>query len=157
MTVRSMFRVLGWHKATAEFKDTDGVATLELNGVSVASSGTTTTALATTLTAADGGKTFILNAAAGAAITLPLPAAGLKYKFVVGAAFATTDWTVAATSAIIHGAVDVNSTRVLGAGVTTVHFVNTAETIGDWVTLESDGTYWYLDGVGQAVGGITLA
>ncbi len=47
---------------------------------------------ATTLTAEDSGKVFILNAAAGAQVTLPAVAdgAGQAYKFVVGALFATT-------------------------------------------------------------------
>lgn len=156
MTVRSMDKVIGPFGATYEFKDTDGVASMELNGVAVAN-GVSTISAATTVTAADSGKTYYLSAAAGAAITIPAPSAGLKYKFVIASAFATTDWTVAATGAIVHGAVDVNSTLVLGAGITTITFANAAETVGDWVTVESDGTLWYLNGVAQAVGGITLA
>lgn len=156
MATNSMQKLVGQSAATAEFTDTNGVASLALNGVTVAN-GVSTLATAATLTSANSGSTYYLNAAAGAAITLPAPSAGLKFKFVVAAAFATTSWTVAATGAIIHGAVDVNSTLVLGAGITTITFVNTAETVGDWVTVESDGTNWYLDGVGQALGGITLA
>lgn len=153
----SMQKLIGPFGATFEVKDTAGVASIELDGISV-SNGTGTLAAATTLTAADGGKTYFLSAAAGAAITLPAPAAGLKFKFIVASAFATTNWTIVtnASANVIFGAVDVNSTLVLGASEDTISFVATAETIGDWVTVESDGTNWYVDGVGQAVGGITL-
>lgn len=153
----SMQKLIGATGATYEVKDTAGVASVELDGVGIIN-GTGTLAAATTLTAADSGKTYFLSAAAGAAITLPAPAANLKFKFIVTLAFTTTDWTIVtnASANVIYGAVDVNSTLVLGAAEDTISFVATAETVGDWVTVESDGTNWYVNGVGQAVGGITL-
>jgi hypothetical protein len=113
---------------------------------------------ATTLTAEDSSKSFILNAAAGAQITLPAVAtsAGFKYRFTVGALFATTAWTVKAASAVINGGAIVNSVFVASANRNTITFAHAADTIGDFVELECDGTNWYVSGNGAASGAITF-
>ena len=113
---------------------------------------------ATTLTAADSNSCFVLNAAAGAAITLPAVATskGFCAKFIVGAAFATTSWTVVAPTAEIQGGAIVNSTCVPAANENTITFVNSAETLGDYVELICDGTNWYANGVGAGAGSITF-
>lgn len=111
---------------------------------------------ATTLDASDSGKLLVLDAAAGAAVTLPAVAEGLSYKFVVGSAFATTDWTIVAPAAVIQGTVIVNGASVLGADEDTITFAATAENPGDWVDVVSDGTNWYVSGVGSAASSITL-
>jgi len=112
---------------------------------------------ATTLTAKDSGKLFSLQAAAGAAITLPsVTMTGFKAKFVVGLAFANTAWTVVAATNVIQGNVIVNSTDVPGANENTITFAKAAETLGDWAEVVSDGTNWYVSGVAYAAGGITL-
>ena len=113
---------------------------------------------ATTLTAKDSGKVFILKAAAGAQITLPAVAtsAGLRFKFIVGLAFATTDWTVKALSNAIEGSVLVNGAHVAGVDENTISFVASAEAIGDFAELVCDGTNWYVNGSGVSAGAITL-
>jgi hypothetical protein len=113
---------------------------------------------AVTLGAGDSGKTIMLNAAEGFAITLPAPVAGLKYKFLVAAAFATTNFTVVTDSGdnVIQGGAIVNSVFVPAANEDTINFVATAETIGDYVVIESDGTNWLAEGVGAASGAITF-
>ena len=113
---------------------------------------------ATTLTAEDSGKVFILKASAGAQITLPAVAtsAGLRFKFIVGLAFATTDWTVKALSNAIEGSVLVNGAHVAGVDENTVSFVASAESIGDFAELVCDGTNWYVNGSGVSAGAITL-
>jgi hypothetical protein len=113
---------------------------------------------ATVLTAEDSGKVFILNAAAGAQISLPAVAdgAGQSYKFVVGALFATTAWTIKAASNKIQGGVIVNSVNVPGADENTITFSASADTIGDFVELHGDGSNWYVFGLGTASGAITL-
>ena len=111
---------------------------------------------ATTLTEEDSGKVFILSGLAGAAITLPAVFNGMKYRFIIGAGFATTDWTVVSTTDVIYGSANVNSVTVLGATENTISFVATAETIGDWVEITSDGVNIYANGVGAAAGGITF-
>ena len=110
----------------------------------------------TTLTYSDSGKTIILSNATGEAITLPAVKAGLKYKFVVGLAFATSSWTVTAASSVIQGTVVVNGASVLGENENTISFVHSAEKLGDYVEIESDGTNWYVSGIGSAAGSITL-
>lgn len=117
-----------------------------------------TIAVATTLTAKDSGKVFILKASAGAQITLPAVAtsAGLRFKFIVGQLFATTDWTVKALSNAIEGSVLVNGAHVAGVDENTISFVASAEAIGDFAELVCDGTNWYVNGSGVAAGSITL-
>ena len=113
---------------------------------------------ATTLTAEDSGKVFILKAAAGAQITLPAVAtsAGLRFKFIVGLAFATTDWTIKAATNVIEGSVLVNGAHVAGVDENTISFVASAESIGDFAELVCDGTNWYVNGSGVSAGAITL-
>lgn len=117
-----------------------------------------TVTAAQTLTGEDSGKTFILNAAVGAAISLPAVgvAKGFKAKFITGAAFATTAWTVVATTAVINGGVIVNSVYVPAVNKTTINFAATAETVGDIVELECDGVKWFVNGVAALAGGITF-
>jgi len=113
---------------------------------------------ATTLTAADSGRHYSLNAAAGAQITLPAVAtsAGLNFRFTVQALFATTAWTIKAASNVIQGGVIVNSVNVPGANENTITFSASADTIGDFVQLNCDGVNWYVIGLGTSAGAITL-
>jgi hypothetical protein len=113
---------------------------------------------ATTLTAEDSGKVFILKASVGAQITLPAVAtsAGLRFKFIVGQLFATTDWTVKSATNVIEGSVLVNGAHVAGVDENTISFVASAESIGDFAELVCDGTNWYVNGSGVTAGAITL-
>ena len=113
---------------------------------------------ATTLTAEDSGKVLILKASAGAQITLPAVAtsAGLRFKFIVGQLFATTDWTIKAATNVIEGSVLVNGAHVAGVDENTISFVASAESIGDFAELVCDGTNWYVNGSGVSAGAITL-
>ena len=113
---------------------------------------------AITLNAEDSSKVFILNAAAGAQITLPAvaDAVGQNYRFVVGALFATTAWTVRAASAVIQGGAIVNSALVSSANRNLITFAHAADTVGDYVDLVCDGTNWYVNGIGTASGAITF-
>jgi len=116
-----------------------------------------TIAVATTLTAANSGTIYTLPAAtAGAQITLPALKAGLNFKFIVAGAFATTDWTIVSTTDVIYGSALVDDVQVPAAAENTISFVASAETIGDWVAVECDGTNWYVSGDGQATGSITF-
>lgn len=113
---------------------------------------------AVTLTAAQSGATILLNAAAGFEITLPALAAGLRYRFQVGAAFATTNFTIVSASStnIIEGGAIVNSVYVPAVNEDTISFVATAETVGDYVDVECDGAKWLTSGVGALAGSITF-
>ncbi len=116
---------------------------------------------AQTLTAADSGKTFILDAAAGKTVTLPTLAEGLNFRFVVGAAFATDNWIIdSAEGDNINGIISDMGSTVAGvpaAGEDQINFVASAETIGDWVYLvaDSSNSQWLVSGACAANGGIT--
>ena len=119
-----------------------------------------------TVTTKDNGVTFGLNGATdGALITLPSVAvmgAGFRFRVRVEAAFATTDWTITATAAIIVGTVneletDTASDGPSTTGATTVTLVATAETVGDVYDFECNGTNLYLVGQCVADGAVTFS
>lgn len=111
------------------------------------------------LTAAESGTTFYLNAAAGFLSTLPTPAAGLHYWFVVHTATSSNGYTIGTPTAdIIYGmAVE----RAGGAGVAAsaedlITLVNGQMVKGDWMYLHSDGTSWYVFGMVDVAAGVTF-
>lgn len=111
---------------------------------------------AATLTAANTGTTYILSAAAGTDVTLPAPFSGANFKFIVGSAFATSDWTIASTTNVIEGNAVVAGAHVAASNENTISFVASAESIGDYVELVSDGTSWFVSGSGVTSGSITF-
>jgi len=118
-----------------------------------------------TVLASDSNKEFILNAAAGAAITLPSAAdmgEGWNCRFIVGTAFATTDWVITATAAVMKGGineleVDTSDDGPSTVAGTTITFELGAETLGDYVELMCDGTNIFINGQTKLDGGISLA
>jgi len=110
----------------------------------------------TTLTYGDSSKTILLDAV-GEAITLPAPKAGVNYKFLVTAAVITSSWTVAATGALIYGSVTEAGLVQLASAETTITIVFTKAIQGDWFTLESDGTNWYVAGQLSVAASFTTA
>ena len=109
------------------------------------------------ITAAESGKTFFLNVAGGFTSTLPAPATGLNYKFVVSTA-PTTAYIITTNGGdnVIEGMADVNSTLVLAANEDKINFVANTAIVGDWVEVVSDGTSWFVTGQSGAAGGITF-
>ena len=111
-----------------------------------------------TVTAAENGSTFILSLAAGFVTTLPTPAAGLKYTFIVGISPTSSLTIVTSGSAnIIKGF----AANAAGAAVTplsdgdTITLVANQAVAGDQVTVVSDGTSWFMSGFAQVAAGIT--
>ena len=116
-----------------------------------------TLAAAATLTAADSGTTYILKAAEGKTITLPALKSGINFKFIVGSAFDTSDWVIdSAEGDNIEGLLIVNGASVAASGEDQINFVNSAETVGDHVSLSCDGTNWFVSGAGNSAGSITV-
>lgn len=124
-----------------------------------AASGSFTPTVAVALTAAQSGMNIFLNASAGFAITLPAVANGLRYRFTTAAAFATTPFTVItpASANILQGEAIVNAAKVACASKNTITFVETAETVGDFIEVWSDGTSWFVFGCAATTGAITFA
>tara|TARA_R110000796_G_scaffold197839_1_gene314141 strand:+ start:328 stop:1035 length:708 start_codon:yes stop_codon:yes gene_type:complete len=114
------------------------------------------------VTNADSGTTFICSGAAGKAITLPAVAdvtAGWNCRFIVGQAFATTDWIITATAAIMVGGINeltdsVGPSTVAG---TTINIELGSETIGDYIDFVCDGTKMYFRAQTKLDGGMTPA
>ena len=115
---------------------------------------------AKTIDTEDNGKTFGLNKAEGAIITLPTCAAagaGFHCIFRVETTFITTDWVITATSTLINLRVNeaTGGAGELDANATSVNFAAAAETIGDVIHLSTNGSVWFAQGFCEAVNGIT--
>lgn len=103
------------------------------------------------LTAAESGKTVFLNSATEFVTTLPAPALGLRYKFVVTAAPSGASYTIVTNGSanIIKGAVysaDLNAVSdgdIETSGADTITLVDAKAVAGDVVELECDGTNWF--------------
>lgn len=113
---------------------------------------------ARTLDDDDNGKCFLLNAAAGAPITLPAPKSGLNFRFVVALAFATTPWTIVTNGGdnVIQGNSVVNGASVIASDEDQIELDEGSDTVGDHIELFSDGTSWFVSGVGAAAGSIVF-
>lgn len=117
------------------------------------------------ITANESDKTFYLSLAGGFVSTLPAPALGLKYTFIVKTAPSGGSYTVicAAAGTLIKGhvlTVDVNSATDPDFGIAgelTLTFVDGKAVAGDWAILESDGTNWFLRSACSVFDAITLA
>lgn len=112
----------------------------------------------TTLTKADSGKIFILDAAEGKTITLPALADGLAFEFYVGAAFATSNWIIASAEGDnITGNLIVNVGNIPAAAEDFINFVASAESIGDFIKIFCDygNSQWIVWGIGNLAGSIT--
>lgn len=113
------------------------------------------------ITAAETGKTFFLNSATGFASTLPAPALGLWFKFIVTTAPTSGNHTVGTDSAdnIIHGQIstgeDAAGSVVTAAAADIINFVANTAIVGDYVECVSDGTNWYVSGMCAVQDGMT--
>tara|TARA_R110002020_G_scaffold3214_3_gene14664 strand:- start:109 stop:585 length:477 start_codon:yes stop_codon:yes gene_type:complete len=58
------------------------------------------TAATKSLTAADSGTVYLINRAAGVAITLPVAAAGIYYKFIIGTTITSNAFSLTGASAV---------------------------------------------------------
>lgn len=119
---------------------------------------------ASTIDANKSGTTYFLNSATEFATTLPSPAAGLWFKFVVKAAPASASYTVvtAGGADIIIGGVNELETDTGDDGpydddADTITFADGVAVVGDWVELVSDGTSWYVTGQVKADGGVAFS
>jgi len=110
---------------------------------------------ATTLTVEDSGKVFLLSGGTGVAITLPVPTRGLYYKFVITAVFATNYTVVSGTTDVMEGSILVAGAVVTVDAADQINFVGTAENIGDFALIYSDGTTWFVEAQALTAGAIT--
>jgi len=148
----------------AELALLDGVTAtaLQLNQAAVPASGVEIVAATNVIAATESGKTFFLNHATEFVSTLPAPAAGLKFTFIVTGAPSGASYTIVTNSAaqVIFGAQhdaggaagDVEAT----GGATTITFVDGQAAVGDRADLISDGTNWYATIFTSVAAGATI-
>ena len=113
-----------------------------------------------TLTADDNGLTVFLNSATEFVTTLPLPAKGLRFMFVVTAAPVGTPYTVvtAGSANIIVGMQNSVAGDAGDTGTTddTINFVAGSSLAGDRVEVVSDGTNWFAWATSKVAAGVTF-
>lgn len=115
------------------------------------------------IAATEAGRTFYLNAAGGFQSTLPAPALGLEFTFIIKAAPSGGSYTIISNgsaqiivghtnAAVVGDSDDVETTL----GATTITFVDGVAVMGDRVDIASDGTNWYARGSSSVHGAITF-
>jgi hypothetical protein len=131
----------------------------EINMASDISVNTELVSSAKTISASESGKTFFLNSATGFACTLPSPALGLRYRFIVSIAPSGSNHTIVtnASANIIKGHV-ICSADAAGdtetSGGDTITFASGSAVAGDCVEVISDGTSWFVRGTCAVAAGV---
>jgi hypothetical protein len=115
---------------------------------------------ASTLTDADNGMVFYLNASTEFATTLPAPFMGARFTFIVKAAPSGASYTVVTASSanIIKGLQNsvAGDAGDNGTADDTITFVDGQAVAGDKVELYSDGTSWFAYAISKVAAGITF-
>ena len=142
--------------------DSSGNVTMPTGGIIDQRAGEVVTAT-NVITAAENGKTFFLNSATEFVSTLPAPAVGLRFKFIVTAAPASASYTVVTASSanIMLGHVltsqDAGGTSDSEtSGGDTLTFADGKAVVGDSAVFESDGTSWFVVASAKVFDGITI-
>ena len=116
------------------------------------------------ITAAETGRTYFLNSASEFATTLPAPALGVHYDFIVTAAPSGASYTVVteggcqilAGHVLTSGFADSGSDVETAATGTTITFVDCVSVLCDRSTVISDGTSWFASCICAVEAGITI-
>lgn len=160
------------HHANRTYTDQDGQIHLNGSLLYIDESGQTLPAAVAevvtatnVIAASENGRTFFLNSATEFVSTLPAPALGLRFKFVVAAAPSGASYTVVCASAatLIKGQVltnDVNSGTDADFGTSgegTLTFVDGKAVAGDWALFECDGTNWFVTAGCSVFDAITIS
>lgn len=118
------------------------------------------------ITAAESGRVYFLNSGTEFESTLPAPALGLEYTFIVSAAPSGASYTV-----VTEGGCQVMAGHVLAVDVagsdtgtdveatatgTTITFVDGVSVVGDRAHVISDGTSWFASCLAGSPQGITI-
>jgi hypothetical protein len=113
------------------------------------------------ITATESGKVFFLSASTEFVSTLPAPAAGLHFTFIVTAAPSGAAYTVVTNGSanIIKGTVHSSTGGNADSetsGADTVTFADGAAVAGDMAEFWCDGTNWFVKAFCDADAGITF-
>jgi len=99
-----------------------------------------------TFGAKDSGKTYFLESTVARTITLPAVKAGLRFKFIATDTTADSSIATSEGTALLKGGAECGDAYLTLAGTTIV--VEAAGSVGDWLEMVCDGTYWYVSGHG---------
>ena len=133
-------------KLAARASNEDGAYIFNMNDSSASSH---------TLDMGDSGKIYMLYSTVARTITLPAVAAGLKFKFIATDTTADSSITPGEGTALFKGGAEAGDAYLTLAGTTII--VEAAATVGDYVELICDGTYWYVSGHGSHDGSFSVA
>ncbi len=103
-------------------------------------------------------KVFYLDNVSGFVSTLPAPAVGLNFEFIVRTAPTGGNYQITtdgAAAIISGGAYCVTGDGVAFSNNTSLDFIQNISLKGDRVKFISDGTSWYIDSHYIAAGGVT--
>ena len=135
----------------------------ELNQAADNSANVETVTTTNVIDASESGKTFFLSLAGGFTSTLPAPAAGLRFKFIVKTA-PTTAYIIATNAGanIMIGEineleVDTTEDGPYDDNADAFNFVENLAAVGDFVEFISDGTSWYYHGQTNLDGAVTTS
>lgn len=129
--------------------------------------GATAVGSAVTLTAADSNKIYLLDTAAGSVVTLPTPAAGMKFRFVVSTSVTSNSHIIGGSAGefllgCLQMGIDTSATSEMQALNGTTHLTitmngsTTGGLIGTVIDFEGiSATQWLVSGL--VVGSGTLA
>jgi len=133
----------------------------EINNAADNSANIEVVTAANVITAAESGKTFIIKHATGFKSTLPAPATGLRFSFIIDTPPTTGNHTIVTngtTQKVLKGLVLVSADEVgdTSTGGTTLTFVANQAVAGDRVDMICDGTVWYFKGFATVTAGLTI-
>lgn len=152
-------------RSGAEIQDSSGNVVLNpANGPVAPLTNAEVVTATNVITASENGKTFFLNSATEFVSTLPAPALGLRFTFIVTAAPSGASYTIVTNSSanIIKGSVyssDLNAANdgdIETSGGDTITFVDAKAVAGDRVEVWCDGTNWFAHGFCSAFDAITI-
>jgi len=152
----------------AGLADVTSVSAATINGVPVVARFHVIEPATGTLSAADSGAIVIVNDDVD--LKLPTPAVGLEYTFVLDAAMGANGATITSTTdgstaeELFFGTIDINNSATPVADRDVLTFAASTATEGDFIECKcvsssttGNGPTWFVTGVGDATGSITLS
>jgi len=151
----------GVTSTAAELNILDGVTAVaaEINMAADISANTEIVTTTNVIAAAESGTTYVLNTGTAFVTTLPAPAAGLRFTFIVGATIVTGGNHTIVTNAsgnVVYGNINVAGAVVLASAEDSINLVADLTLPGDILYVFSDGTNWYVSGMSSTASGITF-
>jgi hypothetical protein len=115
------------------------------------------------ITAIENGTVFYLNSGTEFVSTLPAPAIGLEFTFIVKAAPSGASYTIVANGSgagndVVKGQAHITADAAGDAGTAddTITFVDGQAVAGDMVKVWSDGTSWFAHAFAAVAAGVTF-